>query len=64
MSRCTVCHSLRYISMQPHFSEKTWQKEVEKMKVTWGAHMTESEAKQIVAYLVRIKGKEAQHAGK
>lgn len=57
IARCMVCHSLRYISMQPDFPEKTWTKEVEKMKSTWGAHITDAEAKEIIAYLVQVKGK-------
>jgi mono/diheme cytochrome c family protein len=57
MSRCTVCHSLRYITMQPDFPEKTWVKEVDKMQKTWGAHITDAEAKEIVAYLMLVKGK-------
>lgn len=57
ISRCTVCHSLRYVSMQPDFPEKTWTKEVDKMRQVWGAHITEDEAKEIIAYLVLVKGK-------
>ena len=57
ISRCTVCHSLRYVSMQPDFPEATWVKEVDKMRKTWGAHISEDEAKTIVSYLVTIKGK-------
>ncbi len=57
ISRCTVCHSLRYVTMQPDFPEATWVKEVDKMRKTWGAHITEDEAKTIVSYLVTIKGK-------
>jgi hypothetical protein len=58
---CLVCHSLRYISMQPDFPEATWIKEVNKMKNTWGAHFTEAEGKEIVAYLMLVKGKKAGH---
>lgn len=56
ISRCTVCHSLRYVSMQPNFPEATWAKEVDKMRKTWGAHITDDESKAIVSYLVSIKG--------
>lgn len=56
MARCTVCHSLRYVSMQPDFPAKTWGKEVDKMIKTYGAHITEAEAKQISHYLGTIKG--------
>ncbi len=42
--------------MQPDFSAKTWGKEVDKMIKTYGAHITEPEAKQISRYLATIKG--------
>lgn len=57
ISRCGVCHSLRYITMQPNFPEKTWAKEVDKMIKTYGAHIDEKEAKEIIEYLNSIKGK-------
>lgn len=56
VSRCSVCHSLRYVTMQPDFPEATWSKEVDKMIKTFGAHITEPEAKEIVEYLTAIKG--------
>ncbi|MBX9688055.1 MAG: cytochrome c [Candidatus Obscuribacterales bacterium] len=56
VKRCIVCHSLRYISMQPDFPEKTWKKEVEKMQQTWGAHISDEEAHEIIQYLTRVKG--------
>ena len=58
MSRCTVCHTLRYITMQPNFSRKTWGKEVAKMINTFGAHITGEEARDIIDYLSTIKGLE------
>ncbi len=60
VSRCGVCHSLRYVTMQPDFPEATWTKEVDKMIKTFGAHITEPEAKEIVEYLTAIKGKPAE----
>lgn len=57
ISRCGVCHSLRYITMQPNFPEKTWAKEVDKMIKTYGAHIDNKEAKEIIEYLNSIKGK-------
>ena len=29
LSNCGVCHSYRYIQMQPNFSRKTWEKTVD-----------------------------------
>lgn len=57
IARCTVCHSLRYVTMQPEFTEKAWTKEVDKMRQTWGAHITDEEAKEIVGYLMLVRGK-------
>lgn len=57
ISRCGVCHSLRYVTMQPSFPEKTWAKEVDKMIKTYGAHIDKKEAKEIIEYLNSIKGK-------
>lgn len=56
MTSCTVCHSLRYVTMQPDFPKATWVKTVDKMRKTYGAHITDEEADQIVEYLVSIKG--------
>ncbi len=57
VSRCGVCHSLRYVTMQPDFPKKTWAKEVDKMIKTYGAHIDKKEAEAIVEYLSSIKGK-------
>lgn len=57
--RCTVCHSARYTTMQPDFPEKVWEKTVEKMIKNYGAHINPAEAREIVAYLVSIKGKKS-----
>jgi hypothetical protein len=57
-SNCMTCHSLKYIEMQPNFTRKTWQKEVDKMIKTFGAPITDSAAVKIVDYLAAIKGKE------
>lgn len=55
MVSCTICHSLRYVTMQPDFPRKTWEKTVDKMIKTYGAHITQNEAQEIVDYLVSIK---------
>ncbi len=59
ISRCGVCHSLRYVTMQPDFPKKTWAKEVDKMIKTYGAHIDKKEADAITSYLYSIKGKPA-----
>ena len=55
-SNCVVCHSPRYIQDQPHMPEKTWTAIVTKMQKTFGAPVSDSSAKEIIQYLVSIKG--------
>jgi mono/diheme cytochrome c family protein len=57
VAACVVCHSPRYITMQPRFSRRTWLSEVKKMKDTYGAHISDEEAQSITDYLVSINGK-------
>jgi mono/diheme cytochrome c family protein len=57
VTACVVCHSPRYITMQPRFSRSTWLSEVKKMKDTYGAHISDEEALKITDYLVSINGK-------
>jgi hypothetical protein len=56
-SGCVVCHSTRYITMQPAFPREVWVAEVDKMRKTFGAPVTEEQAKSIVDYLFAIRGK-------
>jgi len=53
---CLLCHSSRYVTMQPRFSKAVWEKEVKKMVDVYGAPITPEEQTQIVEYLVAIKG--------
>lgn len=57
MTRCGMCHSLRYVTMQPNFTKKAWSKEVDKMIKTYGAHINKKEAQEITEYLFSVKGK-------
>ena len=57
MSYCAICHSLKYVAMQPDFPAKTWDAEVTKMVVKYHAPIDSVTAKKIVAYLVAIKSK-------
>jgi mono/diheme cytochrome c family protein len=54
---CVVCHSPRYITMQPQFSRATWLGEVNKMKDVYGAHISDEQVLKITDYLVSINGK-------
>jgi hypothetical protein len=56
-NNCVSCHSARYVQMQPALSEKTWLVLVTKMQKTFGAPIPDSSVKEIVDYLVAIKGK-------
>jgi hypothetical protein len=57
VTACVVCHSPRYITMQPRFSRHTWLSEVDKMKDVYGAHISDEQAQKITDYLVSINGK-------
>jgi cytochrome c553 len=57
VTACVVCHSPRYITMQPQFSRTTWLSEVNKMKDVYGAHISDEQVQKITAYLVSINGK-------
>jgi mono/diheme cytochrome c family protein len=57
VTACVVCHSPRYITMQPRFSRTTWLSEVKKMKDTYGAHIADDQVLKITDYLVSINGK-------
>lgn len=53
---CTMCHSNRYITMQPNFPRKTWAATVDKMRKTFGAPVSDQQAAEIVDYLVAVRG--------
>src|SRR5712664_4009201 len=57
VTACVVCHSPRYITMQPRFSRTVWLAEVNKMKNVYGAHISDEQALKITDYLVAINGK-------
>lgn len=50
-SFCAMCHSTRYITMQPPLPAATWEAEVNKMIKTFGAPIPEATAKKITSYL-------------
>ncbi len=56
MSYCSMCHSLRYISMQPDFSKKIWEEEVHKMVAKYNAPIDSVTCNKIVSYLLAVKG--------
>ena len=56
LDRCVVCHSPRYITMQPPFSRTVWTNEVDKMRKTFGAPVADEQVEDIVNYLVSVRG--------
>jgi len=56
LTSCVVCHSPRYIAMQPRFTQTVWATEVHKMVTAYGAHVTPEEEAAIVAYIMTIRG--------
>lgn len=53
---CLLCHSNRFVEMQPNFSRAVWEKEVKKMVDAYGAPISASDQLEIVEYLVSIRG--------
>ncbi|MFZ0980888.1 MAG: hypothetical protein WAN23_15905 [Candidatus Acidiferrales bacterium] len=50
-SFCNLCHSTRYITMQPPLPAATWEAEVTKMRKTFGAPIPDASATLIIKYL-------------
>jgi hypothetical protein len=61
-AHCLICHTARYVSMQPRFSKTVWQNEVKKMIDVYGAPIPETDQALIVEYLVAVRGAEAPAA--
>jgi hypothetical protein len=53
---CTLCHSPRLAFTQPGFTEKKWTEIVHKMVAVYGAPVSASEEREIVAYLTAVHG--------
>ena len=50
-TNCELCHSPRYITMQPAMPAQAWADEVNKMRKTYGASIPDEAAQRIIAYL-------------
>lgn len=57
VSYCSICHSLKYVTMQPDFPAKTWEAEVNKMVAKYHAPIDSITGRKITAYLVAVKSK-------
>jgi len=56
VTNCIICHSPRYVSMQPPFPRKVWKAEVQKMVDAFKAPIREQDQAQIVNYIVAVFG--------
>ncbi len=61
-AKCAVCHSQRYIEMQPRrgrdYYEKFWPAEIRKMMNAYGApEMSQEEIKKLAEYLTHLKAR-------
>jgi mono/diheme cytochrome c family protein len=56
LNNCLICHSARYVTMQPRFTKTVWQAEVQKMIVAYGAVISPADKEAIVTYLVSFHG--------
>lgn len=50
-NNCELCHSPRYITMQPAMPAEAWSAEVNKMRKTFGASIPDDTAQKIIQYL-------------
>jgi sulfite dehydrogenase (cytochrome) subunit B len=51
-ARCVICHSVDYIEMvSPVMNRAAWEKSLRKMIDTFGAPVSDEEARQILDYL-------------
>jgi sulfite dehydrogenase (cytochrome) subunit B len=55
-NNCLICHSARYVTMQPRFTRTVWQAEVQKMITAYGASISPANKDAIVDYLVSFHG--------
>ena len=55
---CILCHTTRYLTHQPPLPRATWVAEVDKMRKTFGAPVSDPQAAEIVEYLVSVRGVE------
>ena len=59
---CVSCHSPRYVTMQPFFSQRQWEETVDKMAKVYGAQMDPGQRTSIVQYLVATHGPDSTRA--
>jgi hypothetical protein len=57
---CGVCHTTRYITIQPPLSRDTWIAEITKMQKTFGAPIPADKTDEILNYLLSVRGPDAK----
>lgn len=53
---CGMCHTNRYITIQPPLSRETWLAEVTKMRKAFNGPIPEEKVGEIIDYLMFIRG--------
>ena len=59
---CGMCHTTRYITIQPPLSRETWLTEVTKMRKAFSAPIPEEKVPEIIGYLIAINSPTTQSA--
>ncbi len=55
LTACVVCHTPRYVLDQPPLPRKTWHAEIDKMRSTYGAPVSDVDAPAILEYVVAVR---------
>jgi len=55
-NNCLACHSAAMVLNQPPLARATWRSEVDKMRASYKAPISDTDAASIVDYLTRIRG--------
>jgi len=59
LQQCVICHSPRYVVIQPTYPRKTWAAEVAKMRDEYGAPIPDAAVEPILDYLMFLQNKPA-----
>ena len=57
---CGVCHTTRYIMIQPPLSRETWLADVTKMRKVYAGPIPEEKIAEIMDYLMAVRGSESK----
>jgi hypothetical protein len=55
---CSMCHTARYIMIQPRLSRNTWTAELTKMRKTFSGPIPEEKVPEIMEYVMSVRGAE------